>query len=75
MIRQGGSYVRERDGTLRQVQAPTAQPRTGNAPRDAEGRRLDRPDVTAASPDKPARQGRDKAGNPQQPADAPTEES
>ncbi|WP_142851046.1 hypothetical protein [Telmatospirillum sp. J64-1] len=41
-MRPGGRYILEA-GKLRQIEAPTKLHPEGSAPRDAQGRRLDRP--------------------------------
>jgi len=45
--RQGGSYAADKPGAKPKLQHRTNQPVKGNAPRAADGRRLDRPDQTA----------------------------
>lgn len=47
----GGSYRVDESGQKTQVEAPTEDHKDGNAPRDHEGRRLDRaPAASAAAP-------------------------
>lgn len=69
MIRQGGSYERQKDGTLKQVSPQTADHPRRNAPRDADGKALDRAETKAAAASasgamdrRALRQAQDEAG-------------